>query len=316
MMEELADKLKELLKIKSVKPPDKKPQGPIILPPHIKALVKNGRYAISRIGEYNGYDCPNCNGSGIIVYKKILSGPYESTNGLNDWSVINGDVYEIEWMKTFNCPVCNGSTAGLRDNIGLVGDEQKLSYSDLNPAKGQEQVYKAGESILDFYKGNGYIYGWLTVWGDNGRGKSRFAKCLVGEMALRGATVRYMLASTFLMELKDTFGDYSVKTQDILDKYASVDLLVFDELDKVPITEYNQEQLMLFLDGRYRLGVESKKYMTILVMNGSPEDVARKYHVMDIIWLPGCGAVRRCALAARTSGNWKGRNTTWQCLER
>jgi DNA replication protein DnaC len=90
----------------------------------------------------------------------------------------------------------------------------------------------------------------LVLLGTPGVGKTHLGIALIREMLKTGRSARYVKEGVLLREIKATFGRKGETEQDVIDRYASYDLLVIDEVGLSPWTEYNSQAISDMLDDR------------------------------------------------------------------
>ena len=114
----------------------------------------------------------------------------------------------------------------------------------------------------------------LLLIGPTGVGKTHLGCSLIRESLERGRTAHYVKEGYILRQIKSTFGRNGKTEQDIIDKYASYDLLVIDEIGLSPWTEYNNLALSDIIDDR-----SSKNVKTVYLGNITVQDY--KAHFND-----------------------------------
>lgn len=92
----------------------------------------------------------------------------------------------------------------------------------------------------------------LVMYGKNGTGKTRLAYAFLREKILAGKRCKYILAPSLFDEIKNTYAKESYDTsQSLVDRYASYDFLVIDELDKTFGTRAEFIGLYRIINARY-----------------------------------------------------------------
>jgi DNA replication protein DnaC len=89
--------------------------------------------------------------------------------------------------------------------------------------------------------------------GGTGTGKTRLASSMLAYVLDKGGTGFYTTAADLLGRIKDTYNDKATETErQVLEFFASRDLLVIDEVGKQVDSNYDQSQLFRLIDLRYR----------------------------------------------------------------
>ncbi len=99
-----------------------------------------------------------------------------------------------------------------------------------------------------------YGRGWYG-WGPWGCGKTYLAAAHLRESLLKTGSGLFVEAPMFFLELNSTFGrDRDETALDVFRRYIETPLLVFDDLDKVKLSEWVCRGLFLILNGRWSAG--------------------------------------------------------------
>ena len=218
--------------------------------------------------------CPNCGGYGSHWFQFAQAGPYQSAPG--DPSLVayaTGEGwYKVE-SKFYPCPSCYNHTTHQRhlwDQSGLEENERDwhLKYF---AGTGKERLLEACNELVAMTP---KPTGWLTLYGDYGRGKSGALKSVVAALVRAGTSARYVRSADILQEIRSTYGDNGVTEQDIIMRYGGIALLAIDEVDRISVTPWAQSTMMTILDTRYtrRLSVA-----TILATNTPPDRLGSEY---------------------------------------
>lgn len=111
-------------------------------------------------------------------------------------------------------------------------------------------------------------WGFLTLWGGYGNGKTLVLQAIVNEMRDAGVPSAYVRLADILAYLRDGFRDWT--EQHRYELLRDIEVLAIDEMDGARMTGYAWEFRSKFLDDRYRRAVEGTAH-TIFAMNVDPE---------------------------------------------
>jgi len=118
-------------------------------------------------------------------------------------------------------------------------------------------------------------YGFLTLWGGVGNGKTLILQAVVNELrqrvGLEGAYVRF---KDLLDYIRAGFDDHDGEGSE-RQRYQflrTVPVLAIDEVDKARMTAYSYEFRSAFLDDRYRLAVAGEA-VTLFALNADPREM-------------------------------------------
>lgn len=110
----------------------------------------------------------------------------------------------------------------------------------------------------------------VLLYGTTGVGKTHLAAATINEAARRGIVCRYVKESTILNEIKGAFSTGGVEA--VVQKFSRYPLLVIDEIDKAPESEYNADVLFGIYDNRVSNGRK-----TILIGNLTGKEFKAHY---------------------------------------
>lgn len=118
-------------------------------------------------------------------------------------------------------------------------------------------------------------YGFLTLWGGVGNGKTLVLQAVVNELregaGLKGAYVRFKdLLDYIRAGFSDDDGEGSERQR--YQFLRSVPVLAIDEVDKARMTAYSYEFRSAFLDDRYRLAIAGQA-VTLFALNADPREM-------------------------------------------
>ena len=248
-------------------------------PAELKALLGNPHAVkLEIVGVPNL--CPNCNGAGIMQIFTWLRGPMRAPNGGKvKW--LEGPGLAPGWYTgettSAPCPVCqeDGWREYLRANCGLKGADLTVSVESFlarGPYSAKAPALQAARRLLGQ---NASPKGFVTYYGEPGRGKSHLLKGLVNGFCGIGVYARYTNAADLLQEFRDHFSDNNggVAVEAGIQHYRKVKVLAIDELDKVQLTDWSAQTLHRLLDARYNAQDE---LLTVLAMNAAPDQLQEK----------------------------------------
>lgn len=120
--------------------------------------------------------------------------------------------------------------------------------------------------------------GWVILHGNYGVGKSGLLKSAVAHMVRSGQKAYYRRADDILAEARATFSASQDKDESdlkILEKYANVDILAIDEVDRFNVkSEWGQSFMFNLLDRRYNRRNEA---VTLLATNMDIREMAEPW---------------------------------------
>lgn len=249
-----------------------------IYPAELAALFSNPR-AIKLEVSGPPSACWNCGGSQMMLVYIIRSGPYQSPNGKKvKW--LEGEGVAPGWYDgethAAACPRCQGDAwkEYLRANCGLKDDDLNKSVESFK-ADGPYFVKEPAKTMARSYLAmNTNPSGFITFWGEPGRGKSHLLKGMVNGFRGLGVFSQYINASDLLSKIRDLFSDDrgGVAVEALIHHYRNVRVLAIDELDQINLTNWTRQTIHRLLDTRY----EDANLLTILAMRNPyelPEDL-------------------------------------------
>lgn len=130
---------------------------------------------------------------------------------------------------------------------GLLPAERDWRMEYISTMPGKIEAYKLAKAILE----QDPPVGWLVVYGPYGMGKSGLIKASVAEAVRAGVPAYYRRAEDILAEARASFDDPSGREIDVKAKYAKVQLLAVDEVDRVSMTDWSRSFLFTLMDERY-----------------------------------------------------------------
>ena len=145
----------------------------------------------------------------------------------------------------------------------------------------------------------------LTLTGGRGTGKSHLLEAIARNYLDQGRAVRYEVAGEMLKRLRATFSpDSQEQYQTLWDSYATVELLLLDELGIEHNTPWAMDELSLLIGKRERDGVR-----LVVATNLTQAQMSRAVdeRVADRLWnlnSPGSNLVTLTAASYRTGERW------------
>lgn len=157
---------------------------------------------------------------------------------------------------------------------GLMEEELALTLDDVKETGADTaKMERAAREFLE------EPYGFLTIYGGVGNGKTLILQALVNELREgRGLEGAYITFKDLIDFMRAGFDDDTFTERDRYEYLRDVPVLAIDEIDKARMTAYSDEFRSAFLDYRYRLGW-NRKAATIMAMNCAPEDLPP--HIYD-----------------------------------
>lgn len=165
------------------------------------------------------------------------------------------------------CPQCSDLLANSR----LAVDEREHRVNDIiqrqDDADDEAQVLRfLGKEMLRD------PYGFLSIYGQKGSGKSLLLTALVAEFCKRGRSAVYFNADDIVRMLHP--GDYSDGELHVPGdpeaRYAylqRVEVLAVDEIDKLPWTNWQVQRIGALIEYRHR---QAERLVTLFSMNKAP----------------------------------------------
>jgi hypothetical protein len=218
--------------------------------------------------------CRNCGGARLMFVFVSVSGPYAQPNG-----------GKVKWLPTpvpgwytgethsSPCPRCTGEAWKdyLRANCGLKGDDLSVSLEQFRVTGDFAEKQLAQRAARNMLGMNERPEGFVTFWGQPGRGKSHLLKSLVNGFRGIGVRSRYVNASDLIAEIRDMFGDDrgGIAVEAAIRETRQIPVLAIDELDQIAHTPWVMQTMHRLLDTRY----ESSGLLTVLAMKNNPDSL-------------------------------------------
>jgi DNA replication protein DnaC len=170
------------------------------------------------------------------------------------------------------CPICKfGKVVGhLRTHCGLTDAELDVRLEHFKPLSGKKEARDAAGYLLSLTP---FPSGFVTFWGDYGRGKTMLLQALVNDFCLAKVQAVYAKPAEVLADLKETFNDKANKTEGLLSSYSTSRVLALDEIDRFYDTPWATDIIFRLLDERYR---RRKELLTIMATNRAPDKFDRE----------------------------------------
>lgn len=218
------------------------------------------------------FDCARCQDSGIVIAKKItyLKKPH---------------------TLYMQCPDCQSRIAAqakgsryqaLFDVSGLDKAEQIRLRDLLENGPGTKKNVSAARRLMK----NGA--GFLTLWGTPGNGKTMILQAIVTEYIVRDVPAIYITAHHMLNYIRAAYdrerGSKALSAQDRLTDLESVPVLCIDEIDKIPMTQWEFANFSSIINERSR-GATNGRSITAIAMNRKPHDFLDDHFISRFLGL-------------------------------
>lgn len=248
-----------------------------IWPAELLAILKNNQRSTKLLVDGPALACQNCGGSGRMFVYTWTGGPYRQPNGGKvKW--LEGDGIVSGWYQgethVAPCPRCNAEAwrEYLRANCGLKGDDLNVSVETFKASGpllfAKEPALLTARSLLSM---NTSPSGFVTFWGEPGRGKSHLLKGLVNGFRGLGVFAQYINGADMIADIISRFSDErgGIAVEAVIRQYRNVRVLAIDELDQVSLSTWTKQTLHRLLDTRY----EDESLLTVMAMKSSPEQL-------------------------------------------
>ena len=113
---------------------------------------------------------------------------------------------------------------------------------------------------------------WFYAWGPVGTGKTHLLSALIRSFFIHGLSSYMVYVPVFLKQLKASFGNKEVNSEDLIHRLETVDLLALDDIGTEKRTDFNKETLTNIINTRY-----GKKLRTIVSSNYDLDELAKIY---------------------------------------
>lgn len=257
----------------SVTAPRKKMQFDRLWPAELLQYIGAPK-TVPLVVEGSSVACPNCGGAGALYVYVWSKGPFRFPDGAKvKW--LDGEGIAPGWYKgethSAPCPVCQDDRRKeyLEANCGLRGRDLETTISTFKaggPFLAKEPAEKLVRGLL---AQNENPKGFVTLWGEPGRGKSHLLKAVVNGFRAVNVYSRYVNAADLLQEIKDNFSGANggILAEEAIQYYRRVRVLCIDELDKVQLTGWSEQTLHRLLDARFN---DQAALLTVLAMKPNP----------------------------------------------
>lgn len=249
-------------------------------PAELLALLE-GPKAVKLLIEGPPTCCPNCGGANLMFVFTWTAGPFRVPTGGSKVKWLESDGIAPGWYTgethAAPCPVCqlDGWREYLRANCGLKGGETAISLEDFKIRGAFAEKEPAARAARSLLAANRAPHGFVTFWGEPGRGKTHLLKAVVNGFRGLGIMSRYTVAADLLSEIRDHFGDDrgGVAVEDAIRYYKRIRVLAVDELVQpaYSYTSWEAKTLFRLLDARYQ---EADQLLTVLAMQPDPGTLA------------------------------------------
>lgn len=113
---------------------------------------------------------------------------------------------------------------------------------------------------------------WFYAWGPVGTGKTHLLASLVRSFFIHGYSAYMVYVPVFLKQLKASFGNKEVNSEDLINQLETVDVLALDDIGTEKRTDFNTETLTNIINTRY-----GKKLRTIVSSNYDLDELSKIY---------------------------------------
>jgi len=152
--------------------------------------------------------------------------------------------------------------AYMQKQLDRIPSRFKNSTFDNYDLEADERVKAKQEFLINHLRSGRSV----VMYGNNGTGKTHLAFSAIKEQIALGKSCAYILAPELFDEIRSSFGDNRIKG--IIERYASYDYLVVDEVDKTYGSPTEFINLYRIINRRY----EDMK-PTVLITNGKKENI-------------------------------------------
>lgn len=141
----------------------------------------------------------------------------------------------------------------------IVGWKESASLDNFYMTDENRAAYQAA---LDFVADPS---GWLTLWGDYGRGKSHLLAAIRNDLMRVGVPALYTTAPEVTSALRNSVK--SGRVEQFITDLRSFGVLLIDEVDQSDLKEWTREQVFRLFDNRWD---NADNLGTVLAMSGDP----------------------------------------------
>ncbi len=184
--------------------------------------------------------CEYCDGAGYV------RGEFTGQRGSTSLERQPPPIREV-----LRCPVCSAPDAATRlERAGLPPASRAQTLDSFELRDGKEAARDAVSDWCQRLSGGEPCS--LLLAGENGRGKTHLAAAAVNALVGRGQAVRFVVAADLLQELRAAIGSDDSTVEQLLARFASVPVLVLDDLARVQVTPWVEETIATLIDRRQR----------------------------------------------------------------
>lgn len=228
------------------------------------------------------FGCTNCNDAGVMMVFEVSGGPYQTPISKVKWlDLPTGSGWYSGELKVGACPVCKAGQKKqyLVQNCGMEGPQLGIFLSGFTTTGLMEDKAPAKEAAADLLAMNQCPSGFVTFWGDYGRGKSHLLMAIANGFRMIGVMSQYKLMSDLLAEIRSRFGDErgSVTAEDMIESFRSIKVLCIDELNQINLTPWVLETVNRLIDSRY---IQRDNLLTVVACNASPDNLPVELHYL------------------------------------
>ena len=218
-------------------------------------LEQGPKLAHGVVSEYDKGTC-SCGGLGVIRH--------------------DVDIGHEDFGKLFPCPECRGDVWMERlKTLSRLNDE--LLTCDLKLFDPRQHLGRVVSRIRTWMRAN---YGWLTLTGPHGTGKTYLLAAMTNHYISVGTPALYTTVADLLADLQATFNPKSDQVYSTLfARVMDVEVLMLDEAEKWHGTEWAQVQVFRLLEHRSR---HLSQYKTVLATNTDLRPLEERPGSMDL----------------------------------
>lgn len=203
-----------------------------------------------------GKGCQTCNGIGFVRHDLEVS--------------------HRDFGKLHPCPECRGTAKMdyLRKLSRLGGELAAVGFEYFDPR------YHLGQVVARIQTWMRANYGWLTLSGPHGTGKTFLLAAMTNQYIRNGTPALYTTVADLLGDLQATFHPKSSQVYSkLFANVMDVDVLLLDEAEKFHGTEWAQVQVFRLLEHRSR---SMSQYKTVLATNTDLRPLVAKPGSVDL----------------------------------
>ncbi len=183
---------------------------------------------------------------------------------------LNVPIGDPRFGKTYPCECTAPQRAARLQAIsGLNPEEQHITLADIfESGPGTYAMLAAARAFVE------RPAGMLTLWGGPGNAKTLTLQGIINESIRAGRLAVYVTMLDLIEYIREAYNERNDNRYESawkrLEKFAGVDILCIDEVDKVKTSDWTIERETALFDKRYRSGL-ARMSGTVLAMNANPD---------------------------------------------